>query len=198
MAGGEPFHDPPSSALGIHILSQGHQLGKLSNQTLPSYDQPRARRQSPFIHHLLLESDALLDVHIHVGGVHPARALQLSLNLPCMNTTHPGLQLTQHSSTQTLPSSKGQTQAHCPDGAFVGWVMATLPMPNSVREEGLGYGSQTPDAGYPFSSAESKDQVVGVWDRAKGLGQHEEDDQICKSATTTTASTSGSLTHLHS
>ena len=92
----------------------------------------------------------------------------------------------------------GQTQAHRPDGASVGWVMATLPMPNSVREEGLGYAPQTRGAGYPFSSAESKDQVAGVWDRAKGLGQLEEDAQLCKSATTATTPTSGSLAHLHS
>ena len=61
-----------------------------------------------------------------------------------------------------MRSKMAQIKAHYPAGTQVGWLMATLPVPNSVRKEVLEYVPKAGFAGYPLSSPDSQHQVVGL------------------------------------
>ena len=106
--------------------------------------------------------DEMFDDDVHLGGVDPTRAVEHPPKLPCDQSSHPGLQRNHHFSRQTIQSTMAQTQAHHPDGAYVGRLGATLAVPNSVREMGLGYVQQAGFAGHPFSSPDKQHQVAGV------------------------------------
>ena len=107
-------------------------------------------------------SDEMLDDDIYQGTVHPAWALELPPSVQCDNSTPSGLPSNHGYLAQKIQSSIAQIETNRPAGTHVGWLMATLPVPNSVRKEGLEYHPQACFAAYPLSSPDSQHQVIGL------------------------------------
>ena len=143
-------------------------------------------------------SDEMLDDDVYLGRVHQAWALELPTSDTGDNSIRPGVDRNHGNPTQKIWSAMAQIEAHHPAGTPVGWLMATLQIPNSVWKDGHEYVSQAGFVGYPLASPDSLHLVVGLWSWGAGLREHEEDRPICKRATMTTTVSSGSLTHLYS
>ena len=99
---------------------------------------------------------------IHLVRVHPTRTEELALNVTCDNSTHFGLQRYQHCSDPQIRALLPQSEAYYATGAHIVCLMATVHVPNSVREEGLGYVPQEGFDEYPISHIKSSYEVAGV------------------------------------